>query len=396
MVEDIIIGVVGNFSDGKTTLIKALTSESTLRHSEEKKRGITIRLGYAHLYLYRCEKCNAYSRYEKCEVCGGNANLEKRISIIDSPGHKNLMTVMLSGASLIDAAILVVSAASKCPQPQTEEHLEALKIIGVNKLVVAQTKVDLVGEQRARESYNEIKDFLSKNGFENVPIIPVLASANINITEFVQEIGKLEASKDQGENMKMLVVRSFDANVPGTNISDLKGGILGGALSSGRLSVGDKIMVYPGVQVKGDMKPLSTTVAEIQSEFGKEQNVGRGITIGVRTLIDPALARNDGLSGSLVVKEGVKPILANKLNIKYFPLKEKEVTLFKKPIQKNEMVLLNILAGKALGTVVEVRGGDVKIVLNNTVLPFFSGDKGVVSRRVEGVWYLAGSCTVYE
>ena len=88
--------------------------------------------------------------------------------------------------------------------------------------------------------------------------------------------------------------------------------------------------------------------------------------------------------------------MANKLNIKYFPLKEKEVTLFKKPIQKNEMVLLNILAGKALGTVVEVRGGDVKIVLNNTVLPFFSGDKGVVSRRVEGVWYLAGSCTVYE
>ncbi|EFD92813.1 MAG: protein synthesis factor, GTP-binding [Candidatus Parvarchaeum acidophilus ARMAN-5] len=75
MVKDIIIDIVGNFADGKTTLVKAITSESTLRHSEEKKRGITIRLGYAHFNLYKCNSCGSFSRYNKCELCGSKGDL---------------------------------------------------------------------------------------------------------------------------------------------------------------------------------------------------------------------------------------------------------------------------------------------------------------------------------
>jgi translation initiation factor 2 subunit gamma (aeIF-2g) len=113
MVKDITIDVVGNFADGKTTLVRAITSESTLRHSEEKKRGITIRLGYAHFLIYKCDSCGSFSRNEKCEICNSNASLYYRVSIIDSPGHKTLMTIMLSGATLVDGAVLVIAANQK-------------------------------------------------------------------------------------------------------------------------------------------------------------------------------------------------------------------------------------------------------------------------------------------
>ncbi len=392
MVEDFIFGVVGNFSDGKTTLIRALTSESTLRHSEEKKRGITIRLGYAHMNIYRCKNCNSFSRYEKCEICGGEAILEKRISFIDAPGHKNLMTTMLSGAVLIDSAIMVISAINHCPQPQTQEHMEALKIIGIKNIVVVQTKVDIAGKERAKENYNEIKSFLESNGFKDVPIIPVLASANINVVELVQKIANISIKRDDDPDTKMLVVRSFDVNKPGTPISELKGGILGGALKGGELAVGDTIMIHPGLMVNGKVTPIETKIDEIQSEFGSEKKVGRGITIGVRTTLDPSLTRSDSLAGSLVVKGDIKPIVSDRFVMEYEPLMDKEKSLFKRPLQKNEEVLINILAGKSIGVVTEVRNNKVKIVLNNNmVLPFFNGDKVIVSRKIDNIWYLAGS-----
>ena len=237
MVEDIIIDVVGSFADGKTTLVRALANESTLRHSEERKRGITIRLGYAHFLIYKCTKCGAFSRYEKCESCGQKGTLHYRVSIIDSPGHKTLMTIMLGGAPLVSGAVLVVAANQRCPQPQTEEHLEAIKIIGVKNLVVAQTKVDLVGEERAKQNYQEIKDFLSKNGFADTRIIPVFSINDVNITEVIQEIGKFTLDKEKSKKKpEMLVVRSFDVNKPGTEISKLSGGVLGGGLKEGELA----------------------------------------------------------------------------------------------------------------------------------------------------------------
>lgn len=397
MVEDIIIDVVGSFADGKTTLVRALTSESTLRHSEEQKRGITIRLGYAHFLIYRCKKCSSFSRYEKCEVCGDKGVLYYRVSIIDSPGHKTLMTIMLSGAPLVEGAVLVIAANQKCPQPQTEEHLEALKIMGIKSLVVAQTKVDIVGAERAKQSYAEIKAFLSKNGLENTRIIPVFSIQDINITELIQEIGKFPVDSTKVKNnTEMLVVRSFDVNKPGTEIAKLSGGVLGGGLKGGKLAVGDKIAIYPGVLIKNIWRPINTEVVRIQSEFGQENQAGPGLTVGVMTKIDPALARRDSLAGSLVTAKDAPPNFRNKISITYSPLSEKEKNVFKKPLQKNETVLVNALASKILGTVNSIVNEKITIVFPNSLLPYYVGDKAIISRKVENVWVLAGSGTIYD
>ncbi len=393
MVKDITIDIVGNFADGKTTLVKALTSESTLRHSEEKKRGITIRLGYAHFLIYKCDSCGAFSRYEKCEVCNSKASLYYRVSIIDSPGHKTLMTIMLSGATLVDGAVLVIAANQKCPQPQTQEHIEALRIIGVKNIVVAQTKIDVVGKERAKESYNEIKGFMSKNGYPDANIMPVFAAQNVNLTQLIQEIGKFDIPDSSNEERaEMVVVRSFDINRPGADISELKGGVLGGGLKSGSLTVNDDITVYPGVYVKNSWKPLKTKVVSMQSEFEAEKTAHRGLMIGVETDLDPSLARRDNLAGSLIVKSDTVPLFKNRIAMKYEAIQNK----FEKPLQKNETVLLNVLSSKVLGTVVSYSGSGVVLNLGNSALPYFIGERAILSRKINNVWTLAGSGNIYE
>ena len=397
MVENIIIDVVGSFADGKTTLVRALTNESTLRHSEEKKRGITIRLGYAHFLLYKCKKCASLSRKQQCERCGSTSELYRKVSIIDSPGHKTLMTIMLSGAALVSGAVLVIAANQKCPQPQTEEHLNALRIIGIKNLVVAQTKVDIVSPQRAKENYQEIKKFLSENGFDDIPIIPVFSTANVNITELIQEIGRFTMENaTASKSPVMLVVRSFDANRPGTAIKDLVGGILGGALKEGELSIGDEIEIYPGIQAKNGWQPLKSRVIDMHSEFGKESKVAKGLTIGLQTSMDPALTRRDSLAGSLIVSGRNQPQLKQKISFEYLPLEKQEKNLFKKSMQRNEVVLLNILAGKALATVTAVSGNKITVSIINSVLPYFIGDNAIVSRKLDNVWTLAGSGKIYD
>lgn len=395
MVKDIVIDIIGSFADGKTTLVRALTSESTLRHSEEKKRGITIRLGYAHFLLYKCKKCSSSSRHEKCEICGGDSELFYRVSIIDSPGHKTLMTIMLSGAPLTSGAVLVIAANQTCPQPQTEEHLEAIKIIGVKNLVVAQTKVDIVGAERARQSKAEIEEFLAKNGFKDTKVIPVLSVHDINITELIQEIGKFASLEYDSKNPKMLAVRSFDVNKPGTEINDLSGGVLGGGLKAGELSLGDDILIYPGIFVNNVWKPIKTEIKEIQSEFGKEKKAVPGLMVGVKTNIDPSLARRDSLAGSLIVSTENPPEFKDRISITYIPLQEKEKNVFKKQLQKNEVVLLNVLASKILGTVTLIQNDKVTIAFTNALLPYYIGDRAIISRKVDNVWVLAGSGTVY-
>jgi translation initiation factor 2 subunit 3 len=393
MVKDITIDVVGNFADGKTTLVKAITSESTLRHSEEKKRGITIRLGYAHFLIYKCDSCGAFSRYKKCEVCKSDSSLYYRVSIIDSPGHKTLMTIMLSGATLVDGAVLVIASNQKCPQPQTQEHIEALRIIGVKNIVVAQTKIDVVGKERAKESYNEIKDFMSKNGYPDAKIIPVFAAQDVTIPQLIQEIGKFEVPDSSNEERtEIVVVRSFDINRPGADISELKGGVLGGGIKSGLLKINDNISIYPGVYIKNSWKPLKTKVISMQSEFGPEKSASRGLMVGIETDLDPSLARRDNLSGALIVKSDTTPLFKNRIAIKYEAIQNK----FDKPLQKNETVLLNVLSSKVLGTVVSSSNNGVVINLGASSLPYFVGERAILSRKLNNVWTVAGSGNIYE
>src|SRR6266571_4763955 len=140
-------GVVGHVDHGKSTLTERLTGERTDRHSEEIKRGISIRLGYADMAIYKCPKDTEPAAYQNTEICKTHnvkGELQRIVSFVDSPGHETLMATMLSGAAIMDGALLVIAANEDCPQPQTKEHLMALGIIGVDKIVIVQNKIDIV------------------------------------------------------------------------------------------------------------------------------------------------------------------------------------------------------------------------------------------------------------
>ncbi|MBE5727811.1 hypothetical protein IHE50_00110, partial [Candidatus Parvarchaeota archaeon] len=229
--------------------------------------------------------------------------------------------------------------------------------------------------------------------FSNVSIIPTFANQNINIGEVVQEIGKFEVSdRKNNEKLKMQIIRSFDVNNPGTDIKDLKGGVLGGGLNAGKLSVGDHIVLTPNITPGGKFKSIKSTAVYIQSEFGEEKSVGRGLSIGVLTNLDPSLARRDALVGSVITSEDNLPRVESKLKMSYEPIKEK--TVFDKPIQKGEALLLNVLSSRAVGTAQDISKGELYVNLGEVSIPFFSGDRVIVSRKVKNTWTLAGSGTL--
>ena len=221
------IGTIGHVDHGKTTFVQALTGVWASRHSEELKRGITIKLGYADMPIYKCPKCEPPKNYTikpYCETCNSEAEFVRAISFVDAPGHEALMATMLSGAAIMDGAILVIAADEPCPQPQTREHLAAAEVSGIKNLIIVQNKIDIVDEKRALESYKEIKNFVKGTVAEKAPIIPISAQRGINIDVLLNAIQTIipTPKRDDTKAPLMFIIRSFDINKPGTTIEGLR------------------------------------------------------------------------------------------------------------------------------------------------------------------------------
>ena len=394
-VPEVNIGLVGHVSHGKTTLVQALTSKLTLTHSEELRRGITIRLGYADASIYKCKNCNRYqTNSEKCIYCFGEAELVRTISFIDAPGHETLMATVLTGASLMDGAILVIAANEKCPQPQTREHLTALEAVGIKNVVIAQTKIDLVSKERALENYNQIKNFIKGSIIENSPIIPVSSQYKINIDAIIEAIEKIipTPKRDPSKSPRMLIARSFDINKPGTRPKDLKGGILGGSIIRGVLRLGDEIEIKPGVKINSEYKSLVTRIEGLQKAGIDLKEAGPGGLLGVMTELDPFLTKADSLVGNVVSLVNELPEPSYKLSIELKLLERLVGTEELKnvePIKINETLLLNIGASRSLGIVTSVRKEFIEINLKMPVLAE-KDDRVVISRQISGRWRLIG------
>ena len=319
------IGLVGHVDHGKTTLTEKLSGKWTDTHSEELKRGITIRLGYADVTIYKCEKCGKYSTKEKCPFCGAKTKFERKISLIDAPGHESLMATMLSGATMMDGALLLIAANEKCPQPQTKEHLTALQIMGIKNIVVIQNKIDLITKEEALQNYKEIKEFLKDTPYKDAPIIPISAQRGINIDKVIEAIQKNipTPKRDKGERPLFFVVRSFDTNKPGTRPKDIKGGILGGVLVSGELKVGDEIEIRPGIVEKEydkyTYKPIKTKICRIIQGGCEVKKLLPGGSSAIETSLDVSLTKSDSLAGSILGIKDLPPV-AYTLTIKPFIL----------------------------------------------------------------------------
>ena len=244
------IGLVGHVDHGKTTLVSGLTGIWTDRHSEEVKRGISIRLGYADATFYRCPECegpDAYSTSPTCPHCSARGEPFRTVSFVDAPGHETLMATMLSGSAIMDGAMLVIAANEPCPQPQTKEHLMALELVGIEKIVIVQNKIDVVSQADAMDHYQQIKKFVRGTIAENAPIIPVSAQKEINIGALIMGLDEYipEPEHDPEAPPHMLVARSFDINKPGISWREVMGGVIGGSLTQGVLKDGDDIEIRP-------------------------------------------------------------------------------------------------------------------------------------------------------
>ncbi len=396
------IGLVGHVDHGKTTLVAALSGVWTDRHSEEIKRGITIRLGYADATFRKCPECEppqAYTTERICPIHGVKTEILRTVSFVDSPGHEMLMATMLSGAALMDGAILVIAANEKCPRPQTKEHLMALEIIGVDKIVIAQNKIDTVPKERILENYQEIKEFIKGTIAENAPIIPISAQQKVNIDALIEAIEETipTPERDLDSPPLMHIARSFDVNKPGTKPENLIGGVVGGSLARGRLRVGDEIEIRPGIKdERGNWQPLHSEVVSIMASGRKVEEATPGGLIGVSTKLDPALTKSDGLVGNVLGHPNELPDVLTEFTMDVHLLErvvgvEKEIKVEK--IKMNEPLMLVIGTAVTLGTVTSARDDVVEVKLKRPVCAE-SGWRVAISRRVGGRWRLIGAGTI--
>ena len=395
------IGLVGHVDHGKTTLVQALSGEWTDQHSEEMKRGISIRLGYADATFRECPDLEKPDRYTVEEECpdGSESDVLRTVSFVDAPGHETLMATMLSGASLMDGAVLVISATEDVPQAQTEEHLMALDIIGIENIVIAQNKIDLVDRERAEESYEQIKDFVAGTVAEDAPIVPISAQQGVNMDLLMQAVEEEipTPERDPDADAELLVARSFDINRPGTTWDSLVGGVLGGSLSQGQLSAGDEIELRPGREVeeggKSRWEPLETTVRSLQAGGEDVETATPGGLLGVGTGLDPAVTKGDALAGQVAGPPGTLPPVHDaftmKVNLLDRIVGNEEGKEDVEEISTGEPLMLTIGTATTVGSVTSARSGECEVQLKRPVCAR-EGVKIAINRRVGARWRLIG------
>ncbi len=371
------IGMVGHIDHGKTTLLAKLSGKFADTHSEELKRGITIKLGYADIILEK-------------------GNKKRYISFVDCPGHEMLMATMLSGAALIDAAILVI-AANEGIKPQTKEHLIALQAKNINKILIVQNKIDLLTKEETIENYKKIKEFVKGTIAENSPIIPVSAQQNVNIDKIKDYLMDIEIPKrDAISNPVFLIARSFDINRPGTPISNLHGGVIAGILKRGKIKIGDEIEIKPGVIEKQAnqtfYKTIKTKIVSIYRGTHPISQATPGGSLAFETELDNILTRSDSLSGCVASISGMLPEITDRIKVKYNLFSEVLGVQEKTKIENlklNEMIMLSINTSITVGKIIKIKNNEIEFSLKIPIVPI-KGESIGLARNINGHWRLIG------
>ncbi|KII70345.1 Eukaryotic translation initiation factor 2 subunit 3 [Thelohanellus kitauei] len=316
--------------------------EKTIRFKHELERNITIKLGYANAKIYKCDSpdCAAPGCYRSfssskpdvipCDRqdCTGSFRLQRHVSFVDCPGHDVFMATMLNGAAVMDAALLLIAGNEPCPQPQTSEHLAAIEIMKLKHILILQNKIDLIDPARAREQHTEITEFVNGTVAAEAPIIPISAQLKYNIDVILEYICRTipVPVRDFSSEPRMIVIRSFDVNKPGSEITSLRGGVAGGSILRGILRVGSRVEIRPGVSSKDDdgapyCRSLYTTIISLLAEQNSLEFAIPGGLIGVGTLVDPVLCRADRLVGQVLGGPGSLPDVYIEVEFSYFLLR---------------------------------------------------------------------------
>merc|ERR1711936_1355651 len=260
----------------------------TVRFKNELERNITIKLGYANAKIYksedpRCQRPVCYTsasstKEDVFKMNGFEYGLVRHVSFVDCPGHDILMATMLNGAAVMDAALLLIAGNESCPQPQTSEHLAAI----------------------------EIMKFIEGTVAEGAPIIPISAQLKYNIEVVCEYIMKKipVPVRDFISEPRLIIIRSFDVNKPGSDVEDLRGGVAGGSILRGVLKVGQEIEIRPGLVSKDSegkltCQPIYSRIVSLFAEQNDLMYAVPGGLIGVGTKVDPTLCRADRMVGQV-------------------------------------------------------------------------------------------------
>lgn len=240
--QNVIIGTAGHIDHGKTTLIKALTGHDTDTLKEEKERGITINLGFTYFDLPS----------------------KRRAGIVDVPGHEKFIKNMLAGVSGIDIFLLVI-AADEGIMPQTEEHLNILKLLDIKKGIVVLTKIDIVDKNWLDYVIDDVKSYLQSTPFKDSPIIPVSSYTREGLDVLVKTIDEMTLEMEDRDiltDFRLPIDRVFTVSGFGTVVT--------GTLISGTISIGDECEVYTK-GIKGKVRNIQVHEKDVDRAYAGQR-----------------------------------------------------------------------------------------------------------------------------
>jgi len=302
----------------------------------------------------------------------------------------------------MDGAILLVSATEDVPQAQTAEHLMALDIIGIENIVIAQNKVDLVDRERAVDNYEQITEFVEGTVAEDAPIIPISAQQEVNLDLLIEAIEEEipTPDRDETEDSRMFVARSFDINRPGTTWDGLMGGVIGGSVVAGKLEEGDELELRPGREVdeegQTEWRSITTEVRSLQAGGNMVDEVRPGGLCGVGTGLDPSFTKGDALAGQVAGEPGTLPPTREQFTMDVELLDrvvggEEDEGIDE--ISTGEPLMLTVGTATTVGAVTSARSGEAEVSLKRPVCAA-EGAKIAINRRVGARWRLIGIGTL--
>jgi translation initiation factor 2 subunit 3 len=357
------IGMLGHVSDGKTTITKQITGTLTQKHSSEKQKNLTIRLGYANAKICKCKICpepvcyfstQSETMEYSCPKCLSESTLMNHISFVDCPGHNMLLATMLNGTSVMDYTITIESVVNtNIPAPQTLEHINCIKNMSIKNIGFVLNKIDLISREKTEEICEDLNDFVKNL---NCPLIPISATHNINIDILCMVLAHLPHPTRCMDRLKMPIIRSFNINKPGTKIEDLVGGVVGGSIISGSIKKEQEIYLVPGLITDTYYKPISCMVNSINSDKISLEEAFSGGLIGVQLDIDPGLTCDDNLVGNIIVDK-ITGIVTNEFNLKINKTDDK--------IWKNKSYTFNINSTNINGSIKKISENIIKVILES-------------------------------
>jgi selenocysteine-specific elongation factor len=283
--EEVVVGTAGHIDHGKTSLVRALTGTNTDRLPEEKRRGITIDLGFAHMDLATPQ------------------GLPLRVSFVDVPGHHAFVRNMLAGAGGIDCALLVVSAEEGI-KPQTREHLAICELLGVHRGLVVVTKADAVTNERLGERCREVRDFLQGSFLESAPVLAASAFTGQGLPELKQALAETAGAvprRGRGGLARLPIDRVFAMRGFGTVVT--------GTLQSGVIRRGDALIAEPSG------RRVRVRAVQRHGQAAEEAEAGSRVALNLTGIETGEIGRGE----TLVAVSGAKAVERLDAEIRMLP-----------------------------------------------------------------------------